>query len=64
MELTKVTTAATPSRTTGEATGTATLSAGDSLKAELGNDVELDTECPAGKAWFVTVRVHVVETDA
>lgn len=64
MELTKVTTAPTPGQTIGEASGTATLAAGDSLKAELGPGVELDVDCPSGKSWFVTMHVHVVETDA
>jgi len=64
IELTTVTTPAVPSRTIRQATGTATVAAGESLKAELGPEVELDTECPAGKSWFVTVHVHVVETDA
>ena len=64
LELTKVTTPTIPGRTIGEATGVATLAAGEHLKAEIGAELELDTECPEGKVWFATVHVHVVETDA
>jgi len=67
IELTKVTTAAVESQTTGEATGAFTLTAGQ--KVELahwgpGKVPDLSETVPAGKKWLVSVRIHVVETDA
>jgi len=42
------------------------VAAGQSLKIETspGGAEVLDAECPAGKAWTVSVRVTVTETDA
>ena len=41
------------------------MAAGKSLKIETSPSGEeiLDVEVPTGKAWQVTVNVHVVETD-
>ncbi len=64
MQLATAVTPATPAKTTKEARGAFTLTAGEQLKAEIGAEIELDTACPAGKVWLVTLHVHVVETDA
>ena len=64
MNFTTTVTGAVAARTIKETAGAETLTEGHQLKVELGPDQELDTECPAGKVWFATVQVHVVETDA
>jgi len=53
----------TPASTRLEATSTQTLSAGDKVKAEIGEE-ELDTTVPEGKSWAIILNIRVVETDA
>lgn len=67
MELIKVTTAPVPGRTIGEANGTMSLAAGENLEIahwSPGKVVDLSEAPPEGKQWFVTISVHVVETNA
>lgn len=67
LELTKVTTAPIPGQTVGQATGTFDLEAGKAMEFAHwapGKVLDLSEAPPAGKKWFVTVHVHVVETDA
>ena len=67
IELATVTTPAVPARTIGEAIGTFTLAPKKAMEIahwSPGKVIDLDAAPPAGKSWFVTVHVHVVETDA
>ena len=66
IELVKVTTPAIPGQTIGEATGTFDLDAGQKMELAHwapGKVTDLSEEPPDGKHWFVTVHIHVVETD-
>ena len=52
----------TPAQVKKEVTCEKTLSAGEFLKAEVGED-ELNKTVPAGKQWTVIVNVRLTETD-
>jgi len=67
MELEKVTTPPIPGKTVGEAIGTFTLGPEKPLEIshwDPGKIVDLSASPPAGKKWFVTINVHVVESDS
>jgi hypothetical protein len=64
MELAIVTMPPVPPLTTKYAASALNLVAGNSVKVEVGPEEELEITCPVGKAWFATVKVHIVETDA
>jgi len=52
----------TPAQVKKEVTCEKTLSAGATLKAEVGED-ELDKTVPSGKQWAVILNVRLTETD-
>ena len=51
-----------PAQVKKETTSAKTLSAGDRVKFELGDD-ELNEVVPEGKQWEVVLNVRLIETD-
>ena len=53
----------TPAKVTRHLEINTPITAGQQLKAEVGED-ELDTTVPAGKQWTVRLSMHIIESDA
>lgn len=59
----ELTTRVTPEIVTKELKHSSSITAGQQLKFEVGEN-ELATTVPPGKKWFVRTEIHVTETDA